>query len=332
LRLNRVIVTGGTGFIGRHLVRKLLSLNSHAIVVVSNTNDASDKYLSIRKKQDERSLTFYSADIRDRTAISDIFSDVKADTCVHLAAKVSVADSIINPDETMETNVMGTRNVLEACHISDTKNFVFASSAAVYGDVRELPISEIDELGPLSPYGTSKMLAEEQVSLYRKLKKIENAVILRIFNVYGRGQASETDVITKFAARLSKGLPPIIYGDGFHTRDFISVEDVVRAIILSIKLNEKGLLPGNNHLNLPGIFNTGTGIPTSMNELAKKMIKISGADLVPLYDRGKVQSKVILHSYADMTKAKKTLRFVAKKNLETGLREIVKPLSAANWP
>ena len=112
--MNRIIITGGNGFIGRHLVRKLLPLNSHEIVVVSNTSN--DKYLSDRKKQDEKSLTFYSADIRDRNAISEIFTEVKADTCVHLAAKVSVADSIKNPDETMEINVNGTMNVLEACH------------------------------------------------------------------------------------------------------------------------------------------------------------------------------------------------------------------------
>ena len=322
--MNRIIVTGGNGFIGRYLVRKLLSLNSDEIVVVSNTSN--DKHLSVRKEPEEKSLTFYSADIRDRTAISDIFSDVKADTCVHLAAKVSVADSIKNPDETMEINAKGTMNVLEACHESQTRNFVFASSAAVYGDVRELPISESHDLGPLSAYGTSKMLAEQHVSLYRKLKKIENAVILRIFNVYGNGQASGADVITRFVARLSKGLPPIIFDDGRHTRDFISVEDVVRAMILSIRLCEQGSNTGNNELNLPMIFNTGTGIPTSMKELAKKMIEISGLDLDPIYDREKVDSKVILHSYADMTKAREILHFVPKKAIDEGLREMIEPV------
>jgi len=324
--VNRIIITGGNGFIGRHLVSKLLSLNSYEIVVVSNTSNVNDKYLSIRKEQDEKSLAFHSADIRDRSAISDIFSNVKADTCVHLAAKVSVVDSIKNPDETMEINAKGTMNVLEACHESQTRNFVFASSAAVYGDVRELPISENHDLGPLSPYGTSKMLAEEHVSLYRKLKKIENAVILRIFNVYGKGQASGADVITRFVARLSKGLPPIIFDDGRHTRDFISVEDVASALLLSIRLSEQSPNTGNNDLNLPMIFNTGTGIPTSMKELAKKMIEIFGLNLDPIYDREKVDSKVILHSYADMTKAREILHFVPKKVIDEGLREMIDPM------
>jgi UDP-glucose 4-epimerase len=318
--LEKVIITGGTGFIGRHLVKRLPNYAPSSVALVSNTHNISGKYLVDINPQEKMPLKYYTADIRDKQAISSIFRDEKADTCIHLAAKISVADSIHNPHETMEINVKGTLNVLEACYNSNVKNFVFASSAAVYGDVKALPISENHTLGPLSPYGKSKMLAEEYVSSYSKLKRIQNTAILRIFNAYGNGQTSEADVITKFASRLSRGLPPVIYGGGKYTRDFIAVDDVVDGILLSIKAMEKNYA---GKLNSPPIFNFGSGIPTSIDELAHKMISISGLELNPIYEVGDHEDGVILHSYADITKAKRSLHFVAKKNLETGLRELM---------
>jgi UDP-glucose 4-epimerase len=270
-------------------------------------------------------LTHHSADIRDREAILKVFKDERADICIHLAAKISVADSIIKPEETMDINVKGTLNVLDACHSSGINSFVFASSAAVYGDVKELPISEDESLRPLSPYGTSKMLAEEHVTSYKQLRKINNAISLRIFNVYGGGirQTSESDVITRFAKRLASGQPPVINGDGMQTRDFISVDDVVDAIVLSATLMEDS---EDKPEILSPIFNIGTGIPTSISELAKKMIKIFGLDLQPIYKERKEDEKEISKSYADITRAKKTLNFVAKKSIETGLRELIEPI------
>jgi UDP-glucose 4-epimerase len=320
--VNRVIITGGNGFIGKHLVKKLLSCKLDSLALLSNT-DITDKYLSDRKLPKDLHLTFYTADIRDRKAISDIFLHEKADTCIHLAAKTSVPDSIKRPDETMDINVNGTLNVLDACYNSEINNFVFASSAAVYGDVRELPISENASLMPLSPYGKSKMLAEELVLRYDKLRKIQNTVSLRIFNVYGSGNVSQSDVISKFATRLSKGLSPIIYGDGKHTRDFVSVDDVVDAILLSAKAMENKY---NGHLNFPPVFNIGSGTGTSINEIARKMIVLSGLELDPIYEKGNQDSGVILHSYADMTKAKSVLQFVTRKDLEEGLREIIEQM------
>jgi UDP-glucose 4-epimerase len=322
--LKKIIITGANGFIGSHLVKRLLSFGKAAIVLISISSNANDKYLANRKLREDIPVSFYSADIRDASSIADIFSAERADTCIHLAAKISVADSIKNPEETMAVNVNGTLNVLEACHKSKVNNFVFASSAAVYGDVAELPISENQELKPLSPYGTSKMLAEQHVSSYSRLKKIENTISLRIFNVYGPGQATESDVMTKFVKRLSNGMPPIIYGDGSHTRDFISVDDVVDALIISIRRMEQSGDNHNGRFSSPAVFNVGTGIPTSVNDLARKMIEIFGYDLDPIYHKEGINSKVILHSYADMTKSREILQFVPKKSIEKGLREIVK--------
>ena len=133
-------------------------------------------------------------------------------------------------------------------------------------------------------------------------------------------------MITKFASRLSKGFPPVIYGDGVHTRDFISVDDVVDAFLLSIRLMEEEEHDSNKDLSSPLVFNIATGMPTSVNELAQKMIEIFGLDLHPIYEEGKEGKGVILHSYADMTKAKEILHFVPKKAIDAGLREIIGPM------
>jgi UDP-glucose 4-epimerase len=320
--LKRIIVTGGSGFIGKHLVKKLLACNLSSILVIGNR---ADKYFEDEKLLRDTPLSILSADIRDRETISQIFNEESADTCFHLAAKISVADSIKNPDETMDINAKGTLNVLEASYDSQVKNFVFASSAAVYGDVKELPISENEELEPLSPYGKSKMLAEQYVSSYQEQKKIKNTISLRIFNVYGSGQSNEADVITRFAKRLSKGLPPEIHGDGKNTRDFISVDDVAEAMLLSVRAMEEPKSSYDDNF-LPPVFNVGTGTPTSIKDLAKKMIAISRLKLDPIYKRGNHDDGVILHSYADMTKAKSILKFVARKDLKDGLREIIEQM------
>jgi UDP-glucose 4-epimerase len=315
--LKKIIITGGTGFIGRNLVRRLSNNKQFSITLIANTSNMSDMELS-----EKTPLTFYAADIRDRDAILNIFRDERADICIHLAAKISVAESIKKPEETMDINVNGTLNVLEACRRSGINSFVFASSAAVYGDVKELPISEDQSLSPLSPYGTSKMLAEQHILSYKKLGKIKNTISLRIFNVYGSGQTSEADVITKFTKRLSIGQPPIINGDGTQTRDFISVEDVVDAFISSTTV----IGDENKLMTFPPVFNVGTGIPTSINELVKKMIEIFGLDLQPIYKERKESEKEILASFADITRAKETLNFVAKKSIEIGLRELIEPI------
>ena len=148
--------------------------------------------------------------------------------------KISVTESVTNPSDTLDVNILGTLNVLEACSKSGVRKLVFASSAAAYGEPRTFPISEDHVLNPLSPYGASKAAAEVLISSYRNLNKIPNAISLRFFNVYGIGQSIEyAGVITKFHERLSKGEAPIIFGDGEQTRDFVSVNDVVDAILLA---------------------------------------------------------------------------------------------------
>jgi UDP-glucose 4-epimerase len=324
--VDRVIITGGNGFIGRHLVKKVISTKPSSLALISNLSRVDAKNSATRNLQGDMQFRTYTADIRDRNVISNIFREENADTCIHLAAKISVADSINNPKETMDINVNGTLNVLEACSNNKVKNFVFASSAAVYGDVKDLPISENHVLRPLSPYGKSKMLAEKLVFRYDRLEKIQNTASLRIFNVYGADNVTQADVISRFSARLAKGLPPIIRGDGKHTRDFISADDVSAGILLSIKAMENGY---SGYSSSP-VFNIGSGAGTSIDDLARKMIKISELEVDPIYEEGKNDDGVIMHSYADITRAKKALHFVAKIDLERGLREIIRAFVKEN--
>jgi nucleoside-diphosphate-sugar epimerase len=330
--MRNILITGGSGFIGNHLVKRLLheERSRYKILVIDNLSNNkvnsycqnyNGKVLNERKAEhtshhNGNQVSFYKADIRDKDTILKIFNRERIDTCIHLAAKIGVYDSITNPYETLDTNIKGTLNILEACSKNNVKNFVFASSAAVYGKAKKLPISEDHvAIEPLSPYGASKIAAEALISSYRNMKKIQKAVSLRFFNVYGENQNNEyAGVITKFAMRLSKGLPPIIYGDGKQTRDFVFVGDVVNAIIMSAKSNKD-----RDALN---VFNIGTGIPIRINDLALRMIKIFGFKLHPIYrkpERGDIKE-----SYADLTKSKKILKFNTRKDFDEGLREVIR--------
>jgi UDP-glucose 4-epimerase len=325
--MQNILITGGSGFIGGHLVERLSSssYNDYEITVIDNlstsNNNPIKKYRSPSYHNNDN-LSFYKLDITNKVRIAEIFKLKKIDTCIHLAAKTSVQQSIINPELTVDTNVKGTLNVLEACSKNKIKNFVFASSAAVYGKPERLPVSE-DCIGQelLSPYAASKVAAEALVSSYRNLGKIRKAISLRFFNVYGENQNEEyAGVITKFAMRLSKGLAPIIYGDGKQTRDFIFVEDVVDAIILSAQYDKT--------IDSSAVFNIGRGVPVRINDLAQRMIRIFGLDLKPIYRQANKGD--IKDSYADMTKSKRILKFTAHKDFDQGLREVKGTLALKN--
>jgi UDP-glucose 4-epimerase len=265
------------------------------------------------KKYDLENFRFCKEDIRDYDAISSVFGTESVDTCIHLAAKTSVPDSITRPRETLEVNVIGTLNMLQICRDNNVRNFVFASSAAVYGHANALPASEEQSPQPISPYGASKLGGEALVSSFKSA--IKNSKILRFFNVYGRGQTSTyAGVIKKFTQRLSNHLPPIIYGTGNQTRDFIHVSDVVSAITLAVEAR------GNTDEceNDSFVFNIGTGKPITITELAHLMIRAFGleGEIEPLYSEAILGD--IENSYADIRKAEKILKFSAKDILRSG--------------
>lgn len=300
--MRNVLVTGGAGFIGHHLVNRLLQVTENKIIVIDDLSNGDKRRL-------DGKVAFYKQDIRDKKAIAEIIKKEKVDCCIHLAAKISVAESIVRPESTVGVNVDGTLALLEACS-GRIKNFIFASSAAVYGRQTRLPISENQPLAPLSVYGATKMAGEGLVSAYTNSRQILQATILRFFNAYGQNQSLEyAGVIAKFAERLAEGKPPIIFGDGLQTRDFVSVEDIVGAIILAMDSTTSG------------VYNIGTGRPVSVNDLAASMIRIMGLNVTPIH-RDPVDGE-ILHSYADTKKAKSELGFVATTDLQTQLKKLM---------
>jgi UDP-glucose 4-epimerase len=310
--MQRILVTGGAGFIGKHVVASLLK-SDFRVVVIDNTTDP--KYKSLYSSGD---FAFYREDIRNRDSVREIVRKEQIDTCIHLAAIVSVTKSILDPIDTTDNNVNGTLSVLESCSKNNVTNFVFASSAAVYGEPTTLPLYEEHTLKPLSPYGASKVAGEAFVMAYKNCGKLHNTISLRFFNVYGKGQNPEyAGVITKFTDRLAKGLPPVIHGDGNQTRDFIFIEDVVKSI--TIAANAK----------VSGVFNIGTGIETSINNLAEMMIKIFGLnDIQPLKEKPK--SGEILRSYANVQTSRNLLGFEARHDLDAGLRRFLRSTASSS--
>jgi UDP-glucose 4-epimerase len=313
--MESILVSGGLGFIGRHLIDKLREEDYSKIIIIDNVSNAQPFSKNVIPWNTESEIKFYKTDIRNKRTVYDIIRHEKIDACVHLAAKMSVEDSVRNPEEVVNVNIQGTLSMLEACSQNNVKTFVFASSAAVYGHAKVLlPIPEDHVLEPLSPYGATKIAGESLVNSYKNCGKIKNAIILRFFNVYGEGQSNEyAGVITNFADRLSTGLPPVIYGDGRQTRDFVSVDDVTNILITATAQAEQ--------TGLSSTFNVGTGSPVSINELAKKMSRIFGLDNIePIYREAKKGD--ILFSLADTRRLKHILKAQAKINIDDELMKI----------
>lgn len=291
----KILVTGGAGFIGRHLVSAIL--DKHQVTIYDNLSNSSEKEII---PLTNRGVKFIKGDILDFKKLLE--SSREIDVIIHLAAKSDVSDSIIHPEITNDTNVNGTINVLKCC-VQNKIKIIFASSAAVYGDCIKLPITEKSKTEPLSPYGKSKLDAEEQI---RKVRA--DAIILRLFNVYGEGQNDQySGVISKFLKNISEDKPLVIYGDGNQTRDFISIYDVIDAFSCAISSENSGT------------YNIASGVSISINDLAKMMLEISGKNLEMIYKKEKLGE--IKFSQCDISLAQK-LGFSPNIDLERGLRDL----------
>jgi len=298
-----IVVTGGAGFIGYHTVKRLTE-EGLDVSVIDNLHNATA--LEELKKH---GVKLYIADIRNLGELKILMRDAEA--VLHLAALIDVEDSFRNPYLYHQVNVCGTVNILEVARTyGSIDKVILASSAAVYGEPDRVPISENTPLRPISPYGLSKVIAERYCKMYHELYGL-NVLILRYFNVYGEYQSSEyAGVITKFIERLLEHKPPIVYGDGRQTRDFVYVSDVVSANLLALKSKVDF-----------GIFNIGTGRAVSINELATMLMEMVGLRLKPVYLPPRPGD--IPHSVADISRAREVLKYYPKVNLRNGLRRVL---------
>ena len=305
--LRNVLVTGGAGFIGSHLIPKLLKAK-YSVVVLDNL--CSGKMANLEGFLSCPDFSFIEGDIRDQAVLKKAFRGVT--DVVHLAALIDVASSVNDPLLVHDVNVTGTLNLLHESVKGKVGRFVFASSTAVYGDAKALPIKEVTPFNPISPYAASKAASEAYCCAFGGCYGLDT-VRLRFFNVYGpRSENSPySGVITKFLDRAKRGEELIIFGDGEQTRDFISVEDITDALVLALKTQAVG-----------EAFNVCTGYPTSVNRLVETMREVVKQDL-----RAKCtppRPGDILFSYGDPSKAKKLLKFTAKVGLKEGLESLIK--------
>jgi len=296
------------GFIGSHTVDRFLA-EGFDVVVLDNLR--SGNLNNLKRHFGKEGFRFVKGDVRDAELVRSLVGD--ADFVVHLAALVSVPESVKDPALTFDINVNGTLNLLKACVDSGVKRFVYASSCAVYGNAEKLPIKEDAPAKPFSPYGVSKLEAERHVLRFCQEFGLET-VCLRYFNVYGPRQASSeySGVIAQFLNRIKNDKPLVIFGDGEQTRDYVYVEDVAEANLLALKGSG---VAGE-------IFNIGTGVATSVNRLASILLKFANKEHLKI-QYCEAREGDVRHSVADISKAKEKLGYDPKISLENGLRRLL---------
>jgi len=301
----KIVVTGGAGFIGSHLAHKLVSLGYHVVII---DNLLRGQYSYIEDLVNNGEASFILGDIRDYKLMCKTIKD--SSNLFHLAA-VCINYSLAHPQESLDVNVQGTFNVLKAAHEAGVDKVIFASSASVYGNPDYLPMDENHPLNPLTPYCVAKIADEYLLQVFARqgLKY----VAFRNFNVYGLRQNTDafyTSVISTFIEAVAKRQPPIIFGTGSQSMDFVYVDDVVDANIQALHSNVQNQ-----------IFNIGSGTSTSISDLFNIICELTKFYTHPIYAP---QPKVLVtERRADITKAKRLLGFNPKTGLEEGLKRVI---------
>ncbi len=298
----KILVTGGAGFIGSHIVDALIE-KGHDVVVLDDLSSGSVKNLP-------RKIRFIKLDIRSNN-VSTLFLEEQFDAVFHLAAQMDVRKSVADPRFDASVNVIGGLNILECCAKHDVKKMIFASTGgAIYGEQDYFPADEKHPLRPLSPYGVAKLSYEQYMFYYKEVYGIDY-VSLRFANIYGPRQNphGEAGVVAIFTTKFLNGDQPVINGDGKQTRDYVYVSDIVDANLLALEYPETG------------IFNLGTGVETDVNTLYRTLRDLTGAECEEIHGpakKGEQQRSVL-----DYSLAKKVLGWEPKVELEQGLKKTV---------
>ena len=280
--------------------------NGHFPIIIDNLNTGKFKY--IKKFVDEGKADFIKLDIRN---FSKLMKLPKCSAVIHLAAIASVIESIDNPSFVNDVNVNGTLNVLEFCRKKKIKKFIFTSSAAIFGN-NESKITESSPTVPTTVYGSSKLTGEQYCRIYSELFGI-TTIILRPFNIYGpRQNDTYAGVITKFLNRLKKNKPPIIFGTGNQTRDFIHAHDVARAFFLALRYNKTKF----------DVFNLGTGKSTSINTLARYFLNSTKKHSMRPIHRKAIPG-IIIYNSMNNTKLRKGLGLIPSVSLKEGISDLI---------
>jgi UDP-glucose 4-epimerase len=299
------LVTGGAGFIGSHLVEALLA-QGRQVRVLDNLSTGQRANLAGVIDQ----IELIEGNIEEAATVRRAMGGVE--TIFHLAAIASVPYSMAEPVQTETVNTIGTLILLQAARAAQVRRLVLSSTCAVYGDDPTLPKVETMRPQPKSPYAVSKLAAEHYCQVFYEAFGLET-VVLRYFNVYGPRQnpaSAYSGVISIFAGKLAQGLVPHIFGDGRQTRDFVFVEDVVRANLLAAAVPQAA----------GAILNIGTGHPASIRQLFEILQHIFGCDLEPVYKPAR--NGDVLHSYANSSLAQTILGWQAQISLEAGLTRL----------
>ena len=308
-----VLVTGGYGFIGSHIVEKLIKQGHHVRIL---DNLSTGKITNVNKhknKKVDRKIQFIKGDICDVDICREAIKG--CDAVCHLAADISVSKSVEDPVTCHNANVNGFFNVLNVARENNIKRVVFSSTSAIYGDNTDTSKTELSTGRIISPYALSKNMNEMYARLFTDIYDME-CIGLRYFNVYGQRQNQEggyAAVIPTFVKLLKNNERPVIYGDGSFVRDFVYIDDVVDANILALTTQEKDCFGE--------IYNIGSGIGTSICDLVKNINIVLGKKIEPIFKQERLGD--VKHSIANVKKARKHLGYIPKYNLVSGLREML---------